>query len=259
MARLGRSQTFKPLTPRPDLGPVYFDNVSSSGYEASLSTYNWTHVIGTNSNRGLIVSVGIFAAGTVSGIDVSGQAMTFVRSDTNGIYRSEIWRLVAPASGSVTITVTLSASLTSIAGAVSWWNVDQTNFIDANAGANGTNDPASASITPNVNNVRIYGNLAAQTASGLRDQIGQALKFRSEGALGTDAGAEKGIILTPASTTLQWNGLGALDSWAVSLVSIKKFTAAATNIKTFNGLAYASTKTINGLATASMKTRNGLA
>jgi len=35
--------------------------------------------------------------------------------------------------------------------------------------------------------------------------------------------------------------------------------SSASNIKTFNGLAYASTKTVNGLAIASVKTKNGLA
>lgn len=220
MARFGRVQPFKPQDRRPDLGPVYFDNNSNSTYGLG-STIVWSHVVGTNSNRVLIVGVGIFAAGSVSSIDVSGQAMTFLRTDANGVYTSELWYLIAPTSGSRTITVTLSASLTAIAGASSYWNVDQTSPIDANNGANGTNTPASGSVTTVTANDRVIGNLAAQSASGISDQIGQALRWVNSGALGTNSAAEKGSILSALSTTLQWNGLGALDSWAVSLAALK--------------------------------------
>ena len=221
MARLGRSQQFKPKFVRPDLGTVYFDNASTSAYQAALSTYNWTHVIGTNLNRCLLVGVSIFLTGTVSSIDVSGQAMTFVRADTNGAYRSELWQLIAPTSGTRTITVTLSASLTSIAGAASWWNVDQTNPLSANAGGNGTNTPASASVTPGSTLNRVFGNLATKTASGVTDQIRQAPHYSSTGALGTGDGSELGTILTAASTTIQWDNIGVVDNWAVSLGALQ--------------------------------------
>jgi hypothetical protein len=224
MARLGRAQHFRPQILRPDLGPVYFDGGSTSTYEAALSTYNWTHVIGTNNNRLLVVGVAIFASGTVSSITLGGQSLSFLRSDVNGVYRSELWYLVAPASGVGTITVTLSGSLTSIAGAASWWNVDQFVPFSASGGANGTNTPASIAITPTTITNRVFGVLAAQTASGLTDQIHQAPHYASTGALGSGLGSELGIILTAVSTTLQWNGLGATDSWAVSAVAIQPNT-----------------------------------
>jgi hypothetical protein len=221
MARFGRTQPFRPKYIRPDLGPVYFDNFSTSNYEAALSTYNFTHVVGTNSNRLLVVGVSTFAAGTVTSITYGGVALTKLRSDVNGVYNSEVWYLIAPASGSATITVNLSASITSIAGAASWRNVDQANPFSANAGSNGTNTPASASVTPASTNNRVFGNLAAQTASGLTDQIRQAPHYNASGALGTQIGAEMGVILGLTSTTIQWNGLGALDSWAVSTGAIQ--------------------------------------
>src|SRR5437588_483235 len=102
MARLGRSQSFKPRLGRPDLGPVYFDNFSTSNYEASLSTYNFTHVIGTNANRLLIVGVSTFAAGTVTSITYGGVGLTKLRADVNGVYNSELWYLINPTSGSAT-------------------------------------------------------------------------------------------------------------------------------------------------------------
>lgn len=226
MARFGRSQPFKPRFGRPDLGPVYFDNSSTSTYEAALSTYSWNHTVGTNSNRLLTVGVSIFATGSVTGITYGGVALTKLRSDDTGVYRSEIWYLIAPASGTASVAVTLSASLTSIAGAASWWNVDQTNPFSANAGGTGTNTPASAAVTPGSTLNRVFGNLAAQTATGITDQIRQAPHYNSAGALGTQIGAELGVILTAASTTIQWNGLGAIDSWAVSVAAIQPPQAA---------------------------------
>lgn len=221
MARFGRSQPFRPLLKRPDLGTVYFDNWSTSSYEAALSTYNWSHTVGTNANRCLFVSVSVFAAGSVTAVDWGGVALTKIRHDDTGVYRSEIWRLIAPAPGTATITVTLNASLTFIAGASSWWNVDQTTPISAQNGAIGTNTPASAAVTPGSALNRVFGNLSAQSASGVTDQIRQAPHFSASGALGTQIGAELGTILDTSSTTIQWNGLGAIDAWAVSVVAIQ--------------------------------------
>lgn len=223
MARLGRSQAWKATLVRvPDLGPVYFDNFSTSNYEASLSTYNFTHVVGTNTNRLLTVGVSTFAAGTVSTITYGGVSLTKLRADVNGIYNSELWYLIAPASGSATVTVTLSASLTSIAGGASWWNVDQTTPFSANAGANGTNTPASGVVTPGSITNRVFGNLSAQTASdAVTNKIDQAPHCRAGGTLGTQEGSELGVIMGLTSTTLQWDGLGVTDSWAISLGAIQ--------------------------------------
>ena len=57
---------------------------------------------------------------------------------------------------------------------------------------------------------------------------------------------------TGTSGTETWVKFTASGSLVLSAVG-------ATEIKTFNGLAYASTKTVNGLALASVKTKNGLA
>lgn len=214
---------------------IVFDNASVSPYEAALSTYNFTHRVGTGITNGcLIVGVSIFATGTVSSITYNSVAMTFIRSDTNGVYRSEIWQLVNPATGSNTVTVNLSASLTSIANAQSYWNIDQTTPIDANNGGNGTGNPASTSVTTVTAADRVVGNLATQTASGVTSQANQAPRTTNTGALGTASSDDKGLIDTPAATTLQWNNITALQSWAVSLAALKPVGTVAA--ATYNAL-----------------------
>ena len=201
---------------------IVFDNASNSGYQASLSTYSWTHRIGTGvANRALTVGVGILATGTVTSITYNGVDLSFVRTDSNGVYRSEIWRLVAPATGDNTVTVNLSVSLTSIANAESYWNVDQSTPIDAHNGNNGTGNPASASVTTITNKDRVFGNLVTQTASGVTSASGQSPRTTNTGALGTVSSDDKGIIDTAGSVSLQWNNITVLQSWAVSLAALK--------------------------------------
>lgn len=201
-------------------GTIVFDSAVSSGYEASLSTYNFNITIASQANRTLVVGVAIFAAGTVTGITAGGVAMTFVRSDTNGVYRSELWRLFAPATGVVNVVVTLSTSLTSIANAQSYYNTDQT-ALDANNGGNGTNNPASASVTTVANYCTVVGNLATAKASGVTSASGQTSRTINQGALGTNASDDFGDVVPAGSKTLTWNGIGVVDSWAVSLISLR--------------------------------------
>lgn len=207
---------------------IVFDTASGSGYQAALSSYSFSHVIGSGlSDRCLIVGVSLFATGSVSSVTYNSVAMSFVRGDTNGIYRSEIWRLVAPSIGSNSVAVTLSGSLTSIANAQSYSGVDQASPIDANNGSNGTSTPAAASVTTVIAKDRVVGVLATKTASGVTSQAGQSPRTSASGALGTGASADKGLVDSPASTTLTWNGITALDNWAVSLAALTPVQAVA--------------------------------
>lgn len=221
---LPRARRF-PYTIPPVITIVTFDSASSSGYEPALNTYSWSHTVGSNSNRILVVGVGIFGVGQVSSVKYNGVDLTFLRSDVTGIYRSELWYIVGPPVGTFTVQVTLNTSLTSIANAQSYYNVDQVNPIDAQNGAVGTNTPASASVTPVADKDMVVGNLVAQTASGVTSAGGQNSRTTNNGALGTDDSDDKGIVTPAAPTTLTWNGLGALDAWAVSLVALKQLVA----------------------------------
>ena len=210
--------------PFPHIPPqagVVFDNASTSGYEAALSTYSWTHRTGTLYRGIIVVGVEIFATGTVTSVTYNSVNLTFLRADANGVYRTELWYLVNPTSGSNTVTVNLSVALTSIASAQTYWNVNQGSPIDANNGSNGTGTPASASVTTINAAARVVGALSTLTASGVTSAGAQAPRTSGTGALGTGDSDDKGLIDTPASTTLQWNGIGVGNSWAVSLVSLK--------------------------------------
>ena len=241
MARLGRRQPFPPKFKRPDLGPVYLDNLSRSAYTSLSATVSCTHVVGTNSNRLLVVAVSVMLSQSVTGITAGGVALTKIRHDANGGYRSELWYLIAPASGSQTVTVTLSSAInTTQFEVVSYWNVHQTSPIDANNGATGTSSTASASVTTVTANDRVIGVVTAATTSGaLTNEIGQVSRGTDWGGQGQGFAAEKGSVITPASTTLQWNGLGGSDAWSVSLAAIRPIAVSGdtTTAQTITGVA----------------------
>lgn len=205
----------------PAVGPLP-DAFASSAYQASLSTYNFTITVGSSDNRVLLVHVGIFLTGTVSSVssDLSG-SFTFVRSDTTGAYRSELWRLTAPATGTHTITVTLDASLTSIADAAAYYNADQVLPVEASNGATGTGDPATASVTTLTEFATVYGGLATAAASGVTSSAGQDSRTINSGALGTSATDDVRQVNPTGSQALTWTGLGVTDVWAITLASIR--------------------------------------
>ena len=229
---------------------IVFDQASASPYEAALSTYSWSHTVGAGgTNRLLLVAVSIFATGTVTGITYDGVAMSFVRADANSIYRTEIWQLVAPATGTKTIAVTLSLSATSIATAASYTGVDQAVPVEANAGANGVSNPASASVTTGFVRDRVFGAISTKTGSGVVVASGEAPRANNTGALGTGASADLGAVDVASSKTLTWNGITALDNWAVSLAALKPVqpVTAITGAITFSGFAAGQAKASGAL------------
>lgn len=202
---------------------VIFDSASTSGYEASLSTYNWSHTVTANSNRVLVVQVAIFASGSVSSITFGAQNFVNLAPATvaNGIYRTETWYLIAPTAGTGTITVNLSASLTSIANAESYYNAHQTTPLETQATNTGTGATASVAITTITNLDTVLANLVTPTASGVISQVGQNPRTSANGALGSCLSDDYGDVTPAGAYTIGWTGLGALDTWAASIVAIK--------------------------------------
>jgi TAT (twin-arginine translocation) pathway-exported protein len=212
---------------------IAFDTAFNSGYSPGVNTYSWDHALKTSARiPGLVVGVSIFGAATVTSIsgEEGGTAeirqFTFVREDHNGNYRSEIWQLLVAfdffSLPTVTIAVNLSGTVDSCAGSASF---SYYGGIGAHDGANGTGDPASKALTPNQPNSYVLSNLCAQTASGITNATLQNNRWDVPGASGTGMGSDK-LVATPASTTLQFNGISGGHSWAQSSVELLSYVAA---------------------------------
>lgn len=199
---------------------ILFDNASNSGYKASVSSYNWTHING-GSSQTLIVNVSLFATGSVSSITYNSVALTKIRTDSVGVYRNEMWYLANPAYGSHSIAVTLNTSLTSIASATSYSNTDISNTpIEENAGSTGSGvSTPTVTITPDSAYAWIVDGL---TSSNTTETVGanQTQRDNNTGVLGTGAMSDKGPIVTPTSTSMTWSAVGLTDSWAYGVIAL---------------------------------------
>ncbi len=203
-----------------EIKQVQFDVASTSTYEASLSTYNWNHTC-AGSNRGLLVAIHLFAVGSVSSITYAGVNMVFVRADVNGLFRTEIWKLEAPASGTNSIAVTLSTSLTSIGTAVSYTGVDQSDMIDETTSAQGTGGTPSNSVTT-TDDKDLVASFITTANTATTPTAPQILRITSSGALGLGGIGDTNIAVTPAGgQNMSWAAVGGLDAWILTDVAIR--------------------------------------
>ena len=141
-------------------GTVAF-GAQSSASTTSGTTLAWSHVVGSGTNRILMVGITIGgnsttgAVSTVTSVTYGSQALTLVPntaiSAANAEIRTEIWYLLAPNTGTNTITVTLPAGARSITGGgVSYTGVDQTTPFGTAASATGVGTTASLGVTSAV-------------------------------------------------------------------------------------------------------------
>jgi hypothetical protein len=81
----------------------------------------WNHVVGSGSNRILIVGVACGGPGVISGVTYGAASLTLLSNPTSGTglttnRQYQVWYLVNPASGSATVTVSFSTVAASEAG-----------------------------------------------------------------------------------------------------------------------------------------------
>lgn len=160
----------------------------ATAIEAAASSVTMNHTVSGGANRFLIVSVAIERDDDrVTAITYAGQPLTFVGTsvDPTGTARVEVWRLIAPASGTNAVSVTFNRSASVVVAAISFANVDQATPIAASQYASGNlTFTASASV--------------ASTA----DQLVLATIAVNDAALGVSAGTGQ---------TSRWNVLNAAD------------------------------------------------
>ncbi len=121
---------------------------STSSASANSQTVQWSHTVGAGFDRLLVVGVSIRGSSkTVGGITYAGQSLTSLGARSNGgnQVRTEIWYLIAPASGTGTIAVSLSAKAKFSSGAVSFTGVLQSDpvspFVSNASTGQGFTDP----------------------------------------------------------------------------------------------------------------------
>lgn len=196
---------------------------SASAMEAAASSVNMSHTVSNAPNRLLIVAVAIEReTNRVTAMTYAGQALTFVGSsvDPTTTARVEVWRLIAPATGTNIISVTFNGFSSVVVGAISFANVHQTTPIAASQFATGNATlTASASVASAAHQVVLATIAADDAANTVTPGSGQTSQWNVLNAAdGIGAGSTKSGSAT--STTMSY-ALGDNKGWAMGLFAIQ--------------------------------------
>jgi hypothetical protein len=206
-------------------------DATSTGLTTSASL-NISHAV-SGTNRLMVVGVSITketgGAPSVSSITYNGVALSPVgsRATSDNKGRIEIWQLVAPATGTNNVVVTLSAAPDdATVGVMTFTGVDQSTPLGAFASATADSGTASVTVASAANEL-VFDTLVVEGSAdkALAPGAGQTERWdlyqapRANGGGSTEAGA--------ASVVMSWTF--ATDKWAIGGVSIKP-AAASTSL-----------------------------
>jgi hypothetical protein len=206
----------------------------------------------------LVVSLGSNQQSTTVTFDggaMTDSGLSFSGSYGGGMYFSKLWYVIAPASGTKTISVG-GASSNGVFG-FAYTGVDQTSPITQTA------TDASGSATSKTNTVASTPEQAWLFQFACTD--GAGTNVASTGAVlrassGNSASwCDSNTAYAAGSRSIATATTGGPCSWQTIYGALQEPVAPSSAIKTINGLAKASVKTVDGLSIASVKTWNGLA
>jgi len=213
---------------KPSGGSAPVVDSTSSGKTPPRTSLTISHAT-AGSNRLLLVGVSIhnFASETVSGITYNGVALTQVGSSTNATdARVEIWRLIAPPTGTYDVVITFSAELSSVAraGVMTFTGVNQTTPLGTFASATGSASPATVNVTSAANEL-VFDTVGSESLSApfsLTVGAGQTQRWNSV-IMGYDRFLAAGSTEPGAATvTMSWTIVPASAvPWAIGAVPIK--------------------------------------
>lgn len=210
----------------PPTSTIALDAVSS-GRSGGANSVTFAHTT-SGSDRILVVQISIqdsnHANLPVTSVTYNSVALTKIRHDeATGNNRTELWYLVAPATGTNNVVVTITGNVGELAaGAMTFTGVDQSSPIDANNGATGNSNAASASLTTVSSNAWLVAVCSAEDKLTVGyDQI--AKWSQTDQSYENAAGAFKGPITSASSQTVGWT-IASGQSWALSAVSLKPAT-----------------------------------
>lgn len=211
---------------------ITFDATSNSGLQVAQSTYTFDRTC-SGSDRFLDISVALLSAGqTVSSVvdDFGGGNVNAVfigaQSTVTSFGRVEMWRVITPATGTKSIQVNLSGSVTSVAMATAYTGVHQTVPVEAFNSAQATNvgaADATVTVTPIADNCWVIA--VAATDDGTITPLKTSRNNVSGGATLSGANEDTGPISPAAGTAMGYTDVAALATWAIAGYAIRPVEA----------------------------------
>jgi hypothetical protein len=207
---------------KPSGGSAPSVDASSSSYSDQKLTFSHTTA---GSQRLMLVGLSIYNRGseTVSSITYNGDSLTSVGAVANGTNaRVEIWRLIAPDTGTNDVVVTFSAPLArnAIVGAITYTGVHQTTPLGSFAPATGTSTSASVNASSATNEL-VFDTVACKDCDSLAFGGGQTQRWNESILSGGDSVYSGGSTEAgDTSVTMSWT-LGDSKAWSIGAVPIK--------------------------------------
>ena len=193
------------------------------GCVSMQSSYSWSHTVGTSTNRYLLVGVALATTGrSATGVTAGGQAMTFLGAVTQASVRSELWGLVAPPTGSITIQVTLDGASDAEGTSMSFSWIDQLTPTEGFTSAGGTNggSPADASLNVTIKTSKsVVVDYLTSTDGTITAGTGQT-SVTTNSCVAGNGMSYKGPE-NPGTTNVYWTDIAASQSWAYVAVALR--------------------------------------
>jgi hypothetical protein len=224
------------FTAPPVCAQIGVDGVSSADGTTTAS-FSWSHTVTGSADTVLQVGCGIAdsnQAATISGITYNGSALTKLLSQPASGFnapsgqtanRTESWMILAPATGTHTIAVTLAAGAAqdAICGAMSLSRVNQSLTPDATSSSSGVASAGSGPPQPATSvTTNAAWDLVLDTVLNTGPTNPQpASPAIREWNLGTSAQAAASIknVPTAGAVTMGWAGM--TNAWSQSVVALK--------------------------------------
>lgn len=206
---------------------IAFDASSNSGDQSSVSTFTFSRTV-TLANPFLALDVGLLSTpnATVTAIDDFGGGnvnIPIIGSQiATGIGLIVQLGLANPVTGTKTIQVNLSASLTSGAVATIYGGVDQIEPTEAFNSAQGVNvgaANASVTITPIVDKTWIHAATSTNDPAATNNQTSRGTV--TDAVFGRVLAEDNNAAVTPAAATTMTAAIAAAKAWAIAGYAIR--------------------------------------
>lgn len=233
---------------------ITFDNSSQQTFTGTPASGTLSHTIGESPNRMLFVFI-MLSSATPSDptVTYNSVSMTLDRSyaGTNAVKKLFLFYVAAPARGAHNIVATqgTTKAATMWVCGLSYGGVAQTTplYVYNEVETNSTTVTTTYTATGSTG----WGLVAAGSGAVLSVSSGYTKRKPATSTNSIFGDTNAAISGSHSDVTTQGLGLYAIQMSA-------GFSAAASEVKTVNGLAVASVKTTNGLAIASARTINGV-
>lgn len=245
-ATAGTSQLATVLAPNASLAAIAVD-ASSANSATNASNISVAHTTSAGANRLMLVGVAYIKdqyPRQVTAVTYGTQTLTKVaaRSEVTDELAVELWRLVAPDSGTATVTATLNDTVAGVVlSVVTFTGVDQTTPLGtpaANQGQDGTNagNPtvtvASAAGELVFDVVARDNDYGLTVGSGQTEHTNRAAAGQIRGASSTEPGAASVTMSWSSASALSQKSGGTYEGWAIIAVPIKPLDAAGACLET---------------------------